>query len=113
MKKYFVFFLITGSLYSCSDKKENNDAAQTTSAVTVWENTGFTGQSTEFSETASWIGEQWNDRISSFKVKKGFTVTFYGDANYGAANVSLKGPAEYNCNAETNDYFSSVKIVKD
>lgn len=81
--------------------------------LTVFENKDFQGNSWRTSSGYSYVGDEWNDRISSIIVHSG-SFLFYEDSNYGSTNwgpVSLE-PGQYSWVGNVgigNDSISSWK----
>ena len=61
--------------------------------------------------TTAWIGNAWNDRISSVRVPAGFKVQLFADINYGGRSVTLTADNANLVGAGFNDAASSMKIT--
>lgn len=76
--------------------------------VCFYEHFNYKGDSfcVDSGEEASWVGDSWNDRISSIKVKGGAAVRVYQHANYegNAATVRRSVPQLNNFNDEISSY---------
>jgi hypothetical protein len=96
-----VFFVISATVGTVS-------AAE----VIVYELTDFGGNSLDATDDQSYVGDQWDDKISSIKVKSG-TWRFYEDINYGGRYWDL-GPGEYSSVENVgipDDSISSFKQI--
>jgi hypothetical protein len=92
------------------------DAKTSTGCVTVYEDINFSGRSTTFCSSTGYVGDFWNDRISSFKADCSMNaITVYDNANFdeNAEWMRLNGGCReirdltiYNF----NDRISSIKI---
>jgi hypothetical protein len=80
--------------------------------VLVYELNDFGGNSLDATDNQSYVGVQWDDKISSIKVKSG-TWRFYEDINYGGRYWDL-GPGEYSSVESVgipDDSISSFKQI--
>lgn len=80
--------------------------------VIVYELTNFGGDSFDATDDQSNLGAQWNDKISSIKVKSG-AWRFYEDLSYGGRYWDL-GPGEYSSVENIgipDDLISSFKQI--
>ena len=59
------------------------------------------------------VPKQYNDRVSSFVVPGGYSVTFYQDSNYGGQSIGPYTHGTYNIPSEFNDQLSSAEISRD
>ena len=68
-------------------------SARTSSAqsVTLFDDIYFGGASFSTSGDMSFVGWDWNDRISSVSVPGGMTVTLYQDIDFGGQSLTLTG----------------------
>lgn len=73
-----------------------------------FEHTNYGGASFCADASSNWVGNGWNDRISSVKVKSGYQVQLYWDSSYGGAVKTLSGDAA--SLPDFNDQASSFKI---
>ncbi|MDM9586277.1 MULTISPECIES: beta/gamma crystallin-related protein [unclassified Nostoc] len=90
---------------------EQGAAIQGGAAIEFFEDVNF-GKTTSGLVTTdlSYVGDFWNDKISSVKVYSG-RWEFWTDANYSGRVLTLD-PGEYASFApNTNDVFSSVRSV--
>lgn len=92
---------------------EDNAENQVLPEVTVFEHRDFQGDSWRTTFGYSYVGDDWNDKISSIIVHSGY-FEFYEHTNYGAENwgpVRL-GPGQYAFVGDVgiwNDTISSWK----
>lgn len=80
--------------------------------VTVYELLNFGGESFDATGDQPNVGAQWNEKISSIKVKSG-TWRFYEDINYGGRYWDLR-PGEYSSVGSVgipDDSISSFKQI--
>lgn len=80
-------------------------------SVEIFTDSNFSGtKSGSLEQDYSWIGDFWNDKISSIKVYSG-TWDFFEDSKFQGRSLRL-GPGEYpSFNNEVNDTISSFKKV--
>jgi peptidase inhibitor family I36/beta/gamma crystallin len=84
---------------------------EATGDVIVYEHANFQGRSKVISGDVSFVGNDFNDMISSIRIPRGMEVEVFVDANYGGAskifyddwNTATSSP-------EWNDKISSIKI---
>jgi peptidase inhibitor family I36 len=91
--------------------------AASAQSVTFFEHIDYVGASFAASGDMSFVGWDWNDRISSVSVPAGMTVTLYEDADFGGATLTLtsdasdlrwfSGPGP---DGTWNDQVSSIRI---
>ena len=80
--------------------------------VLLYNDIDFGGGHFGVSKATPYVGDYWNDRVSSIKVLSG-TWRFYQDANYGGRYWDL-GPGDYNWVEDEgipNDVISSLKPI--
>jgi Beta/Gamma crystallin len=80
--------------------------------VIVYQDINFGGEHFDATNNIPYVGNYWNDKISSIKVKSG-TWRFYQDANYGGSYWDL-GPGDYSWVEDVgipNDVISSFKHI--
>jgi len=92
------------------------DAAPVTDAplgqcrVSVYWDADFNGERADTSQNQPYVGDHWNDQISSIRVVSG-VWQFFWDANYGGEMIELK-PGDYaRIPAHWNDQISSFRCV--
>jgi hypothetical protein len=93
-----------------------NAQASAAGCVTVYEDINYAGRSTTFCGSTGYVGDFWNDRISSFKADCSMNaITVYDNANFdgNSESIRLNGGCRkisdltiYNF----NDRISSIKI---
>ena len=79
-------------------------------AICFFENGAYGGASFCADAGSGWVGSTWNDRISSVKVRSGYQVQLFGDANYGGMTKTLT--ADTPSLPDFNDQASSFKVSK-
>ena len=78
--------------------------------VSVYWDADFKGERWDTDQNQTYVGNHWNDQISSIRVTSG-TWRFYWDANYGGEMVELK-PGDYHyVGNHWNDQISSFRCV--
>lgn len=97
---------------------QNNDITAFTIpagySVTLFKNDNFQGESWVVTGNSAWIGNAWNDSVSSLIVNYTAGASFFKDCNYAGAVVSLP-PGDYTltqlqARGVLNDDISSVKV---
>jgi hypothetical protein len=61
--------------------------------VTAYEALDFSGASFSVTSDQSFVGWDWNDRVTSIRVPAGQTVTLYGDIDFGGPSLTLTSDA--------------------
>ncbi|HWD39885.1 MAG TPA: peptidase inhibitor family I36 protein [Fimbriimonas sp.] len=77
--------------------------------ITVYEDIDYGGNAWRTSFAYSYVGDDWNDKISSFVIHAGY-FQFYADANFITPVGGLLGPGYYHWVADVgipNDVISS------
>lgn len=87
------------------------------SGAVAYEHVGFDGASLAAGGDLSFVGWEWNDRLSSIHVPSGRTVVLYEHADYGGLSLALTGDAvdlrDYpgpGLDGTWNDAVSSIEI---
>lgn len=82
-----------------------------TGIACFYEHANYQGASFCADVDSSWVGTAWNDRISSVKVRSGYSVQLFDDINYGGRSVTLTADApSLGNNSSFNDLASSFRI---
>ncbi|ALV07526.1 beta-1,3-glucanase family protein [Roseateles depolymerans] len=82
-----------------------------TGIACFYEHANYQGASFCADVDSSWVGTAWNDRISSVKVRSGYSVQLFDDINYGGRSVTLTADApNLGNNSSFNDLASSFRI---
>jgi peptidyl-Asp metalloendopeptidase len=76
-----------------------------------YEHANYAGRGFCATTDSSWVGQDWNDLISSVRVPAGARVTLYEHANYGGRAVVLTGDTSM-VPLDFNDRTSSFKIAR-
>lgn len=80
-------------------------------SIEIFTDANFSGNSDSVDSSSAWIGDFWNDKISSIKVHSG-TWEFFEHANFQGRSFRLT-PGEYPwVTHEWNDMISSLKQVE-
>ena len=86
---------------------------------TFAEHIDYAGASVQWSQDQSFVGWDWNDRISSVRVPAGWTVILYEHADYGGATLTLTSDvpdlrnfAGPGADGTWNDAASSIRIIR-
>ena len=78
--------------------------------VVVFWDANFGGERQFSNHDVPWVGQHWNDQISSIKVISG-VWEFYWDINYGGESMRMR-PGEYPfVGQHWNDQISSYRCV--
>lgn len=81
-----------------------------TGIACFYENVDYGGSSFCIDANTSYVGADWNDKASSVKVRSGYQVDLYADANYGGRSIRLTADAPSLVPLNFNDLMSSAKI---
>lgn len=80
--------------------------------VTVYEHINFQGQSMPVVGDIAFLGNGWNDRISSIRIDRGYRIQIYADANYSGASMILDNDwTVTNSSMQWNDKISCIRII--
>lgn len=86
--------------------------------ATLYEHAGFQGQSRSVVGDVRWVGDDWNDLVSSLRVQRtpnanACTLTLFRDAWYEGPTQTLVGVGNYDMDRLSigNDTVSSFKIT--
>ena len=86
-------------------------AASGATPVCFYEHADFQGDSFCATDSQSWVGNAWNDRISSVKVPPGASVTLYEDVGMGGQSVFLDSDVSNLTSLHFNDSASSFTLT--
>jgi hypothetical protein len=78
--------------------------------VTVYWDADFKGEQWDTSQNQTYVGNHWNDQISSIRIVSG-TWRFFWDANYRGEMIELKPGEYYYVGNHWNDQISSFRCV--
>jgi len=78
--------------------------------VTLYANANQRGRSYNTCSSGN-VPSNWNDRVSSFKVARGYTVQLYSDADYEGDSYGPYSAGSYNVPSEFNDDLSSLRVI--
>lgn len=79
-------------------------------SVTVYWDANYGGESWHTRHDVPWVGQHWNDQISSIRIESGVWA-FYWDKDYGGENEELR-PGDYAfVGPHWNDQISSFRCV--
>jgi hypothetical protein len=81
-----------------------------TGAICFYADINYAGASFCAGADSSWIGTDWNDRVSSVKVQAGYAVDLYADVNFGGATLTLSADEPNLVNRGFNDMASSYRV---
>jgi hypothetical protein len=79
--------------------------------VVVFWDANFSGERMFSDHDVSWVGNHWNDQISSIKVISG-VWKFYFDINYGGESMRLRPGVYPFVGPHWNDQISSFRCVR-
>ncbi len=80
------------------------------SAVCFFEHTEYRGASFCAEADSNWVGQTWNDRISSVRVPSGTQVELFFDINHGGRALAISSDAPNLVSLNFNDFASSFRI---
>lgn len=88
-------------------------SAQAKECAKIYEHVDYEGMSWSVSDgdNINWIGDTWNDMISSFKVRSGCSFTIYEHARFEGAWQTFTSNVRNAVDARWNDYVSSYTCV--
>ncbi len=81
-----------------------------TGAVCFYEHVGYAGASFCADADSGYIGNAWNDRVSSVKVRAGTQLDLYEHASYGGRVLALSGDTPDLVARGFNDLMSSFRM---
>ena len=84
--------------------------APATGTICFYEHVDYQGASFCGDADNGWVGGTWNDRASSVKVKSGYQVDLFDDANFGGRSLTLSADTPNLVNVNFNDIMSSFKV---
>lgn len=77
----------------------------------VYRDSGFRGEQRRLSGDTPWVGERWNDRISSIRIVSG-RWAFYGDRDFrGPVYPARRGEQIHSLDGGWNDRISSARCI--
>ena len=77
----------------------------------VYRDSGFRGEQRRLAGDTPWVGEHWNDRISSIRIVSGRWV-FYRDRDFGGASYpARRGEQIHSLDGGWNDRISSARCA--
>jgi chitosanase len=86
-------------------------APQAAAAVCLYEHINYQGASVCTGANSSWVGQAWNDRISSVRVPAGWQVQLFADTRYGGRSLTLTADNSNLAGNGFNDTASSFKLT--
>ena len=117
----------TGNVLRYSFTYNNGNPAYDTPAVTYtvggtttpvptgiacfYEHTNYTGASFCADADSAYVGATWNDKVSSVKVRSGYQVQLFDNANHGGRSLTVTGDNPSLVTPGFNDIVSSFKIT--
>jgi hypothetical protein len=113
---FIVICFVLPFFFASSQTAFMDNATQSAGCVTVYEDINYTGKSTTFCGSTNYVGDFWNDRISSFKANCSMNaIKVYDNANFdeNAEWMRLEGGCRQISDLTTfqfNDRISSIKI---
>jgi len=95
-------------LYKCD--QECNKDGQPQCCITAYEDINYAGQSKQFCGAVTYLGNDWNDRISSIKIQSGCVVEIYDNRDYqGEEKILGSDFPSLGGTLNMNDRISSLK----
>lgn len=79
--------------------------------ITVYADANYAGASLVVSANTAWVGDAWNDRISSMRIPPGVSVQVFWDANYMGKTRTFTSDVPF-VGEEWNDRISSIRITQ-
>jgi Peptidase inhibitor family I36 len=105
------FYNQAGLMLGCPHGTTPNPNPASQAPATLFDGASFQGDSFTAASSVPWVGDGWNDRVSSILVPAGRQVTLYDDINYGGASLVLDAPGVVNLSDyDWNDRTSSLTI---
>jgi hypothetical protein len=80
--------------------------------VCFYADINYQGESFCATGDSSWVGTQWNDRISSVKVSSGYEFTLFNDINFGGSGLSCACDVPSLVQYNFNDMTSSFRVTR-
>ena len=99
----FCVLLVIGCLFTQAYSKSD--------CATFYTDVDLGGDSFDLSKNGN-IPAKYNDKVSSFNVPEGFSVTLYTDVDYKGKSYGPYAKGIYNVPSEFNDQLSSIKVKK-
>ncbi len=100
--------------YSEPRRKEiysiTNKEGKSTPVAVLFDGSDFNGESFEVVDDIYWVGEHWNDHISSIHVNKGYKLQVFYDFHFEEKSIIIEGA--WIAPPEWNNQISSIKILK-
>ncbi|WNG13821.1 M12 family metallopeptidase [Cystobacter fuscus] len=84
----------------------------TATGVCFYSDVDYKGASFCATSDNSWVGAEWNDRISSVKVSPGFEFTLFNDINFGGSGLGCGCDIPNLVTHNFNDLTSSFRIKR-
>ncbi|CAN7298878.1 peptidase inhibitor family I36 protein [Rhizobacter sp. LjRoot28] len=82
-----------------------------TGIACFYEHANYVGASFCADGSSTYVGAAWNDRISSVKVRGGYQVQVFDNANHGGRAIVLTGDTASLATGNFNDITSSFKLA--
>ncbi|MBK7383628.1 MAG: peptidase inhibitor family I36 protein [Flavobacteriales bacterium] len=79
--------------------------------VTFYADANYSGRSMALSASTPWVGDEWNDKISSIRVPAGMQVELFWDMNYKGISKIITADMAF-VGSDWNDKASSIKITR-
>lgn len=79
-------------------------------SICLYAKKSYQGASLCVSADTPWIGDSWNDRVSSVRVPAGMQTQLFADVNYGGASVTLTADTPNLGKLGFNDLTSSLRV---
>ncbi|WP_028777368.1 peptidase inhibitor family I36 protein [Shimazuella kribbensis] len=115
-RRIVIILLILSFFFASSHTAFMDNATPSAGCVTVYEDINYSGKSTTFCGSTNYVGDFWNDRISSFKANCSMNaIKVYDNANFdeNAESIRLEGGCRQINDLtiyQFNDRISSIKI---
>lgn len=81
--------------------------------VILYKDANFQGESKAITQTMNWVGDDWNDLISSIRIPSGYIVEVFSDSYFAGESMILKSDWDITQPNQMgwNDKISSIKVT--
>lgn len=86
-------------------------AAYAAGSACVYQDINYGGSNKCFTSDTTYVGNDWNDRMSSVKITPGYEVQLFEHSNYNGRALKLSGDTANLVSLGFNDIASSLRIV--
>lgn len=86
--------------------------SRTDGIACFYQDTDFRGASVCANGDNGWVGNVWNDQVSSVKVRSSYQIQVFADSNFGGKGYAVNSDYSSFVDFGFNDQMSSFKIIK-